>query len=320
MIYTPMTIRAMQLAYEAHSRQVDRAGVPYIFHPIHLAEQMDDEVSVTVALLHDVAESTNISLEELGKIFPREVMVPLTLLTHDRSVNYFDYIRALKENPVARCVKLADLEHNSDESRLSSIRSISEPRKRRLKEKYRRAHDILMDLTEGAGALKIRPGTPEDLDLLAAAEAECFPPDEAATREQLRERLATYAQHFWLLFDGDELAAYIDGPVTDHADLEDAMYEDASCHDPNGRWQMIFGLGTLPGHRRNGCAAALLYRMVQNARVQGRLGVVLTCRDHMVPYYAKFGFKNEGLSRSVHGGGEWLQMRLTFADPEEGEE
>ena len=117
MIYTSMTIKAMKLAYKAHEGQVDRSGVPYIFHPIHLAEQMDEEISCTVALLHDVVEDTEVTLAELEQAFPPAVTEAVCLLTHDKSVDYYDYVRNLKPNAIAKKVKLADLAHNSDEIR-----------------------------------------------------------------------------------------------------------------------------------------------------------------------------------------------------------
>ena len=118
MIYTELTIKAMNLAYNAHHGQFDKGGVPYIFHPIHLAEEMDDEVSTCVALLHDTVEDTNVTLEELAKSFPREIVEAVDLLTHREGVEYFDYVRAIKNNPVVVKVKLADLRHNGDPKRI----------------------------------------------------------------------------------------------------------------------------------------------------------------------------------------------------------
>ena len=86
MIYTPLTKKAMTLAYDAHLGQKDKGGIPYIFHPAHLAEQMDDEISCCAAWLHDVAEDTSYTLEELEEEFPREVIEALRLLTHAEAV------------------------------------------------------------------------------------------------------------------------------------------------------------------------------------------------------------------------------------------
>ena len=88
MIYTELTIRAMNLAYTAHHGQFDKGGVPYIFHPIHLAEQMEDELSCCAALLHDVAEDTDITLEDLAAEFPPEVVGAVRLLTHEEGIPF----------------------------------------------------------------------------------------------------------------------------------------------------------------------------------------------------------------------------------------
>lgn len=143
MIYTALTMKAMKLAYEAHHGQVDKAGIPYVFHPWHLAEGMKDEISVCVALLHDVVEDTQITLADLEKQFPPEVTQAVALMTHEDGVDYFDYVREIKKNPVARQVKLADLAHNSDSTRTEGC-GISPERRQKQVEKYRRAREILL--------------------------------------------------------------------------------------------------------------------------------------------------------------------------------
>lgn len=144
MIYTELTMKAMKLAYEAHHGQTDKAGMPYIFHPMHLAEQMDDEVSTCVALLHDVVEDTSVTLAQLEEIFPAEVTQAVALMTHADGVDYFDYVRAIRGNEAARKVKLADLAHNSDASRLPASAADSERTSARL-EKYQAARSILLE-------------------------------------------------------------------------------------------------------------------------------------------------------------------------------
>lgn len=158
----------------------------------------------------------------------------------------------------------------------------------------------------------IRTATMEDLEAVAAVEAECFPPAEAATKEAFAKRLEYYGNHFWLMYDGDKLISFVDGFVTDDADLTDEMYEKAELHKEHGAWQMIFGVNTVPSYRKRGCAGKLLKRAIADAKAQGRKGLVLTCKDRLIPYYAKFGFVNEGVSESVHGNAVWNQMRLTF--------
>ena len=159
---------------------------------------------------------------------------------------------------------------------------------------------------------KIRTATFEDLAAIAAVEAACFPAAEAATKEEFAGRLAHYADHFWLLFEQGELVAFVDGFCTDMPDLTDEMYADAALHDENGAWQMIFGVNTIPSYRKHGYAGELIKCAIEDARKQERKGLVLTCKDHLVHYYAKFGFENEGVSESEHGGVKWNQMRLKF--------
>ena len=142
MIYTPLTKKAMKIAYEAHRDQVDKSGVPYIYHPIHLAEQMQDEATTCVALLHDVAEDTDITLDDLSREgFGKEIIEALRLMTHDDSEPYMEYVIKLKSNPVARAVKLADITHNSDLTRLDTA---DEKALERVK-KYKAAIEILTE-------------------------------------------------------------------------------------------------------------------------------------------------------------------------------
>ena len=161
--------------------------------------------------------------------------------------------------------------------------------------------------------MKIRNATIDDLMIITEVERECFPPEEAASENDFRERLKLYGDHFWLLFDGDRLVSFVDGFATDERDLTDRMYEDASMHDEYGAWQMIFGVNTIPEYRKRGCAALLISKAIKDADDQGRDGLVLTCKKELIPYYSGFGFVNEGVTlKSVHGGVTWYQMRLTF--------
>ena len=144
MIYTPLTMKAMGIAYAAHHGQVDKSGVPYIFHPMHLAEQMEDEVSCCAALLHDTVEDTDLTFADLEKEFPSEVMDALKLLTHPKEVPYFDYVRAIRGNAVAVKVKLADIAHNSDQSRLTDS-DMPEEIRAYFRDKYAKAKAILLE-------------------------------------------------------------------------------------------------------------------------------------------------------------------------------
>lgn len=144
MLYTALTVKAMRIAYDAHNGQFDKCGVPYVFHPFHLAEQMQDEYSVCAALLHDVVEDTDMTFEQLAEDFPELVITALKLLTHEDGTDYFDYVRALKDNPIARAVKLADLAHNSDPQRCALVDEPKERTDSRMK-KYAEAKRILTE-------------------------------------------------------------------------------------------------------------------------------------------------------------------------------
>lgn len=160
----------------------------------------------------------------------------------------------------------------------------------------------------------IKYASPEDIPALTAVERECFPAAEAASEEEIAARVRAYEKHFWLLFEDQKLIAFVDGMTTEQADLTDDMYENASLHDENGAWQMIFGVNTIPSHRRQGHAGLLIRQAIEDARTQGRKGLVLTCKEALIHYYASFGFENEGISESVHGNVTWYQMRLTFPE------
>ena len=160
--------------------------------------------------------------------------------------------------------------------------------------------------------MRIRTATMADLAAVTALEAACFPPAEAATQADFEGRLAVYPNHFWLLEDGDPLVSFVNGLVTNERDLTDEMYENAAMHDENGAWQMIFGVVTHPDYQRRGCAEKLLRYVVEQARTQGRRGLVLTCKERLVHFYAKIGFVDEGISESTHGGVVWHKMRLMF--------
>ena len=140
MIYTELTKKALKLSFEAHKNQVDKSGMPYVYHPFHLAEQMETEATVIVALLHDVVEDTDYTLEDIRVMgFPEQVIEALALMTHDKSVPYMDYVEKIKKNPIAKAVKLADLKHNSDLTRLDIV----DEKARKRAEKYKTAIVIL---------------------------------------------------------------------------------------------------------------------------------------------------------------------------------
>ncbi|MBQ7624936.1 MAG: GTP pyrophosphokinase [Clostridia bacterium] len=138
MIYTDLTKKALKMSFEAHKDQTDKSGMPYVYHPFHVAEQMKTEEETAVALLHDAVEDGGFTLEEIRAAgFPESVISAIALLTHDKSVPYSEYVAKIKENPTARAVKLADLAHNSDLSRLDRVDEKARSRARKYEEAVR---------------------------------------------------------------------------------------------------------------------------------------------------------------------------------------
>ena len=154
MLYTNLTKKALKISFQAHKNQLDKSGIPYVYHSFHLAEQMDDEYSVCVALLHDVVEDTEMTIDDLTEQgFPPEVTEALLLMTHDDSVPYMDYIKKIKTNSLATKVKLADLEHNSDLTRLDEINDAALERA----DKYRQAMFLLRSVERVERKIKVVP-------------------------------------------------------------------------------------------------------------------------------------------------------------------
>lgn len=210
MIYTELTKKAMKIAFRAHRDQVDKTGLPYVFHPFHLAEQMPDEYTACAALLHDVAEDTDITLEQLAaQGFPEPVMTALRLLTHDPAVPYMDYVRAIRPNPIARLVKLADLRHNSDLSRLDTMDDWALKRQ----EKYLAALALLEAPAE-SGSLRLVPvrgsNIREILALQVAEHQRCF---VATNQKSINDAYTVMAVggHVWPfgIYDGDTPVGFL---------------------------------------------------------------------------------------------------------------
>ena len=142
MIYTELTKKALKLCFEAHKNQYDKSDMPYVFHPFHLAEQMTTEETTVVALLHDLVEDTDYTIKDLTEIgFPKAITDAIQLMTHGEGVDYFAYVAAIKENPIAKAVKIADLTHNSDLTRLDEVTEKALSRR----EKYQKALKMLTE-------------------------------------------------------------------------------------------------------------------------------------------------------------------------------
>lgn len=162
----------------------------------------------------------------------------------------------------------------------------------------------------------IRQVTPEDLDEVTAVEAACFPEAEAATRESFEQRIKAFPDSFFVAVHDGRIIGFINGCVTDERTIRDEMFEDSSLHNSDGCYQSNFGLDVLAEYRRQGIAAELMEYLIETARKRGKKGLILTCKDRLIHYYAKFGYQNLGISASVHGGAVWYDMILEFGDAE----
>ncbi len=158
----------------------------------------------------------------------------------------------------------------------------------------------------------IRPVRQDDIDALASVESICFPEAEAATKSSLRERIQSFPECFFVAETAGSIIGFINGMATDSTVIEDVMFEDSSLHKADGLYQSIFGLDVLPDYRNQGIAAALMNHIIADAKKKDRKGLILTCKEHLLHYYAKFGYENMGISNSVHGGAVWYDMILTF--------
>ena len=130
---------ADRFAAEKHAGQKDKAGLPYVEHPRAVAARVESEEEKIVALLHDTVEDTDATIDEIREMFGSTIADAVALLTHDNSVPYMEYVAKVKENPIARAVKLADLSHNMD---LSRIPHVTERDLQRI-EKYKKAYELL---------------------------------------------------------------------------------------------------------------------------------------------------------------------------------
>ena len=160
--------------------------------------------------------------------------------------------------------------------------------------------------------MKIRHAVPADLNELARIEEVSYPKAEGASKESIRARMAAFPECFWLLEENGKVLGFINGMATDDADLADEMYDHAGLHNPTGKWQMLFSVVTAPEYRNQGVAGRIMERVIADTKARGQQGIVLTCKERLLPFYAKFGFENEGVSGSTHGDVMWYQMRLAF--------
>lgn len=151
-----------------------------------------------------------------------------------------------------------------------------------------------------------------DLEAVAAVEAMCFPPAEAASKASIETRIAAFKQHFFVAVYEDEVIGFINGAVINEEKIYDELFEKASLHNPQGYYQAIYSLAVHPTYGRCGVGHLLMQTMIKKSEQDGRKGVILTCKDKLLPFYEQFGYENLGVSASVHGGAVWYDMLLNI--------
>ncbi len=158
--------------------------------------------------------------------------------------------------------------------------------------------------------LILRQVRAEDLPRIADIEAQCFPAAEAASLETFIERFAVFPEHFYAAELDGQIIGFINGCVTSSPVIFDGLFHDAALHEPEGPNVTVFGIDVAPEYQRRGIAAELIRHFIAQAEKEGRKAVILTCKDHLVHYYASFGFTSSGVSESTHGGAIWYDMTL----------
>ncbi len=158
----------------------------------------------------------------------------------------------------------------------------------------------------------IRHATENDIDAISKLEKLCFLATEAASYATMAQRVKTFPAHFWLCFEDDILVSYIGGICTDESTLTDEMFASPAMHSENGSNQMLFSVCTHPEHQGKGYASAVMERLIFDCRASKRNAIILTCKKTLLPFYRRFGFQNQGVSASEHGGAIWYQMELNL--------
>lgn len=158
----------------------------------------------------------------------------------------------------------------------------------------------------------IRQATSKDLPTIISIEKECFPLSEAASSQSFYERFEVFPECFLVAEVDSQVVGFINGCITNQPYLPDELYHQATLHDPNGAYQTVFGLDVLPRYQHQGIASALMEQLIILSKNRHLKGMVLTCKDHLIHYYERFGYQHQGVSDSKHGGATWNDMLLLF--------
>ena len=156
----------------------------------------------------------------------------------------------------------------------------------------------------------VRSVRQDDLESIAEIESVCFPAAEAASRASFKERIAAFPESFLVAEVGGKLVGYINGCATDSPVIYDELFYSTSHHNKTGENLTVFGLAVIPEFRKQGIASQLMKNFVQTAKKLGKKKVILTCKERLIRYYECFGYMNDGISKSSHGGAQWFDMTL----------
>ena len=158
----------------------------------------------------------------------------------------------------------------------------------------------------------IRRARPDDLAALAEIEALCFPPRETCSPRLLAERLAGFPECFFLAQQGGRILVSVCGMAVDTPRIEDSFYARATLHRPGAPWQTVLSLAVDPSRQGLGVGQRLMSFYTGVALGRRQEGLVLACRDGLIPFYRSLGFARQGPSASRYGGGTWNEMVLRF--------
>ncbi|WP_432408376.1 GNAT family N-acetyltransferase [Wukongibacter sp. M2B1] len=159
-------------------------------------------------------------------------------------------------------------------------------------------------------SLKIRNVLPSDLDRVTEIEVACFPAAEAASKDAFKDRISVFPKGFFIAELDNEIIGFINGGATDKSHIEDEFFKTMKLHKDSGENLVIFGLDVHPKYQRKGFAKKLMLHFIEEAKKSGRKKVLLTCKEHLIGYYEQFGYVNEGVSQSEHGGAKWYDMYI----------
>lgn len=167
----------------------------------------------------------------------------------------------------------------------------------------------LMDTKE----IVIRRAIADDINAIAEIEDKCFPAAEAASIKSFVERFIVFPECFFVAEIDGKVVGHINGCVTDAPILPDALYHNATLHQPSGAWQTVFGIAVRPEYQHQGIGGKLMKHLIADAKRRNKKGIVLTCKDEKIGFYESFGFQCRGVSESSHGNARWNDMVLTFS-------